>query len=199
MTDRVEPAGPPHVVVVSATASEAAHVPPHVQTVICGIGKVDAAAATTAAVLGAAGRAGGRAEDVTVINIGTAGALHDGHAGLFLPSAVTNHDISAEVLRELHYPVVDRIDLAGGDGSVLATGDVFVTDPAVRTRLALRADLVDMEGFAIARACGLLGARCRLVKYVSDDADASAMDWPARVDHCARELGAWVAGHVSGP
>src|SRR5699024_10463885 len=99
---------------------------------------VDAAAATTAAVLRAACREGLDAADITVINIGTAGALHDGHAGLYIPSAATNHDLSSEVLRELDYPVVDRIDLAGGDGSVLATGDVFVTDPAVWARLALR-------------------------------------------------------------
>lgn len=199
MTGTAARRGRSRTVVVSATESEAAHVPPHVETVLCGIGKVDAAAVTTAAVARAASRAGGDAADVTVVNIGTAGALHDGHAGLYLPSAVTNHDISADVLRELRYPVVDRIDLEGGDGSVLATGDVFVTDPAVRARLALRADLVDMEGFAVARACALLGAQVRLVKYVSDNADTSAMDWPARVDRCARELGAWVDGYVTGP
>lgn len=194
---------PRRTVVVSATESEAAHVPAGLHTVICGIGKVDAAAATTAAVLRLAARVddaegtGDATAAITVVNIGTAGALHDGHAGLYLPSAVCNHDMSADVLRELHYPVVDRIDIDGGDGSVLATGDVFVTDPKVRAALAERAHLVDMEGFAIARACGLLGARVRLVKYVSDDADESAMEWPERVDQCARELGEWLAGNVA--
>ena len=31
-----------------------------------------------------------------MVNIGTAGALHEHHGGLFMPSAVLNHDISAE-------------------------------------------------------------------------------------------------------
>ncbi|MDN5759549.1 MAG: nucleosidase [Tomitella sp.] len=188
---------PRRLVVVSATATEAAHMPAGIETVICGIGKVDAAAVTTAAVLRAAERTGAHSpEDITVVNTGTAGALHDGHSGLYTPSAVTNHDISSEALRALGHPLVDRIELPGGDGSVLATGDVFVSDPAVRSRLSERADLVDMEGFAIARACGLLGTRAVLVKYVSDDADASAMDWPALVDRCARELGRWVDEHI---
>ena len=33
---------------------------------------------------------------------------------------------------------------------VLATGDTFVTDEATRARLATRANLVDMEGYAVA-------------------------------------------------
>ncbi len=185
------------MLVVSATASEAAHLPDGVETLICGIGKVDAAAATTAAVLRAVERTGADGPgDITVVNVGTAGALHDGHSGLYIPSAVTNHDISSEALRALGYPLVDRIALPDGDGSVLATGDTFVSDPAVRARLAQDADLVDMEGFAVARACTLLGTPVRLVKYVSDDADESAMDWLDRVDHCARELGTWVAGRL---
>lgn len=185
------------VVVVAATKAEAAHIPDGLETVICGIGKVDAAAATTTAVLRAGVRAGvGGPEGVTVVNVGTAGALRDGRSGLFRPSAVIEHDISSEALRALDYPLVDRIALDGGDGTVLATGDAFITDPAVRDRLAGRADLVDMEGFAVARACGLLGARVRMLKYVSDDADEAAMDWLDRVDHCARELGEQVRGNL---
>lgn len=176
------------LLVVSATASEAAHVPAGIETVICGIGKVDAAVAVTAAVL----RHGGPRPPM-VVNIGTAGALRPGLSGLYVPSTVRNHDISADVLRSLGYPVRDELDLPGGDGTALATGDHFVTDPAVRDGLAEHSHLVDMEGFAIARACAALGAPCVLVKHVSDDADESAMEWPERVDHSARVLGAWLA------
>ena len=50
--------------------------------------------------------------------------------------------------------------------------------PLVRDRLAERADLVDMEGYAVAFACRRLGVPVRLVKHVSDRADDSALDWP---------------------
>ena len=76
---------------------------------------------------------------------------------------------------------------------MLATGDVFVTDAGVRSALAARADLVDMEGYAVAWACRQAGVPVRLVKHVSDNADAAAMDWPALVDASARVLGAWLS------
>jgi nucleoside phosphorylase len=80
---------------------------------------------------------------------------------------------------------------------VLASGDVFVTDPAVRDALAERAHLVDMEGYAVAFACRRMGVPVRLLKHVSDNADESALDWPAVVDASARALGAWLEEHVS--
>ncbi|WP_137873968.1 nucleosidase [Rhodococcus sp. Q] len=175
------------VLVVSATAVEAAHVPARFGVLHTGIGKVDAAIAVTEALAGYP--VGARP---VVVNVGTAGALHDHHSGLYVPSRVVNHDLSAEVLRSLGYPAVEEIALPDGDGSVLATGDVFVTDPAQRDELARRADLVDMEGFAVAAACARMGAVCRLVKHVSDNADESAMDWPAQVDASARQLAAWL-------
>lgn len=179
------------ILVVSATAGEAAHVPDRFEVLVTGIGKVNAAVAVTEAL--ARHRP---AAMPLVVNIGTAGALHDRHAGLFLPSAALNHDISAEVLRSLGHPVLDRIGLDDGDGTVLATGDAFVSDPVVRDALAVRADLVDMEGFAVASACARMGARCRLVKHVSDRADDSAMDWPAQVDASARVLAHWLTQNL---
>lgn len=170
--------------VLAATAAEAHHVPDGLDVVITGIGKVDAAVVTTEAVL--------ERRPSLVVNIGTAGALVPGTAGLFTPSRVLNHDLSAAVLRELGYPARDEIALPDGDGTVLATGDLFVTDPQVRDALAQRALLVDMEGFAVAAACARLGVPCRLVKHVSDEADASAMDWPQVVDASARVLGDWL-------
>ena len=66
----------------------------------------------------------------------------------------------------------------------------------MRDELATRADLVDMEGYAIALACTELGVPVHLVKVVSDNADETAHDWSAAVDGCARELGAWLADFV---
>ncbi|MGF7124135.1 nucleosidase [Rhodococcus sp. BE178] len=175
------------ILVVSATAGEAAHVPDGLDVVVTGIGKVAAAVAVTHALA--------KCDPdrlPLVVNIGTAGALHTHHSGLYLPSAVLNHDISSEVLRSLGHPVRDVIEVEDGDGSVLATGDSFISDGEIRDALAARADLVDMEGFAVAFACAQVGARCRLVKHVSDQADDSAMDWPAQVDASARVLGEWL-------
>jgi len=172
------------VLVVSATKSEAAYVPAGMRLALTGIGKVEAAAVTAAAIA--------QERPDVVVNIGTAGALRPGVAGLFLPSRVVNHDLSATAIRALGHDAVDEIALPDGDGTVLATGDLFVTDPAARDRIAERAHLVDMEGFAVARACQLAGVPVRLVKIVSDTADDSALDWPAVVDACARSLGDWL-------
>jgi nucleoside phosphorylase len=50
-----------------------------------------------------------------------------------------------------------------------------------------------MEGYAVAYACRRFGVPVRLVKHVSDNADSSALDWPALVDRSAAALGEWLA------
>ena len=182
MTDRV--------LVVSATAAEAAHVPADLPLVITGLGKTAAAAATARALASYDDLAG-----LTVVNIGTAGALRPGLTGLFEPGTVLNHDISADLIRALGYDPHERL-VVGDSDVVLATGDVFVSDPLVRDQLALRAHLVDMEGYAVAWAAHQLGARVRLVKHVSDAADEGAMDWPALVERSALVLGEWCRSNL---
>lgn len=172
--------------VVSATRAEAAHVPAELPVLITGIGKTAAATALTRALMQTE-RTG-----PMVLNIGTAGALHDDHAGLYLPGRVLNHDISAAALRTLGYDPQDDLVVPGGDRTVLASGDTFVTEPETRERLAARADLVDMEGYAVAYVGATLGVPVRLIKHVSDQADAGAMDWPQLVDHSAVVLGSWL-------
>ena len=176
------------LLVVSATRAEAAHVPDGLQVVVTGLGKTAAAVATTQALL-ESGRDG-----VTVVNIGTAGALREGVAGLHQVGTVVNHDMNGDAIRALGYDPQDEL-VVGTSDVVLASGDVFVTDPVVRERLAARAHLVDMEGYAVAFACARLGVPVRLVKHVSDNADESALDWPALVDRSAQALGRWLATH----
>jgi nucleoside phosphorylase len=175
---------------VAATRAEAAYVPEGLQLVVTGLGKT-AAATATARALASLPDLG----DVVVVNIGTAGALRDGLIGLHEPGTVLNHDINAAAIRALGYDPQERISL-DGDDTVLATGDVFVTDPEVRARLAAEAHLVDMEGYAVAYAARQFGVPVRLVKHVSDNADASALDWPQLVDASARVLGDWVRTHL---
>jgi adenosylhomocysteine nucleosidase len=178
------------VLVVSATPEEAAHVPSSIPVLITGVGKVAAASAVAASL--ARAEALGEPYEL-VINIGSAGALHDHLEGLHEISAVLNHDLSAEALRGFGYDPQEWLSLeAGSQGVRLATGDLFVSDPIVRTALAEKADLVDMEGYAIAWACRQAGVPVRLVKHVSDKADEGAMDWLTLVDLSARALAEWL-------
>jgi adenosylhomocysteine nucleosidase len=181
---------PDQVLVVAATRAEAAHVPRGLPLLVTGLGKTAAAVATAEEL---ARRDAGR---VLVVNIGTAGALHDHLDGVHVPGVVMNHDINAEAIRALGYDPQERLELDGGGETVLATGDVFVNDPAVRVSLARRAHLVDMEGYAVAYACRSAGSAVRLVKHVSDNADASAMEWPDRVAASASALGAWLEDNL---
>lgn len=186
MTDADISPGFDDVLVVSATAAEAAHVPDGAKVLITGLGKVAAAISLTR-VLAAEPERYRR-----VINIGTAGGLKLHHAGLFVPSVVIEHDLSAAELAALGYPVRASWEVPGGDGTVLATGDRFINHAGERNLLAERADLVDMEGVALVRVCAEFGVPLRLVKAVSDYADDDAMDWPSAVDAAARDLGAWL-------
>ena len=95
---------------------------------------------------------------LTVLNIGSAGALRPGLSGIHEPGVVLNHDLSADLVRALGHDPQERLDV-GESEVVLATGDVFVSDPAVRDGLAQRAHLVDMEGYAVAYAAREAGSR----------------------------------------
>lgn len=177
--------------VVAATQAEAAHLPTGIPLVLTGLGKTAAATETARALATDPDPA-----SLTVLNVGTAGALRAGLEGLHRPGTVLNHDLSADAVRALGYDPQELLDVPGGDATILASGDVFVSDPAVRDALAARAHLVDMEGYAVAYACARFGARVELVKHVSDNADAAAMDWPTLVDASARVLGDWVADRM---
>jgi adenosylhomocysteine nucleosidase len=171
------------VLVVVATRAEAAHIPDGLRVVITGLGKTAAAVVTTRAILDE--------RPSHVVNVGSAGALRDGLAGTFEIGTVVNHDMNAEAVRALGFDPREELSIGAGD-IVLASGDTFVTQPAVRERLAVRAHLVDMEGYAIAYACQELGVPLRMVKHVTDHADEASMEWPDAVPRCARALGEWL-------
>jgi len=175
--------------IVSATAIEASHVPDGLPVLITGVGKTAAAAHLSRELT--------RHPEITrIVNIGSAGALHDHLEGLHVIGRVIHHDISAEEIRALGYEFEDELVLDASLPTRLATGGVFVTDPVIRAGLAQRADLVDMEGFALAWTARLLGVEAVLVKHVSDNADESAKDWVSAVEHSARELGTWLRTHA---
>ena len=79
-----------------------------------------------------------RRDRLTVVNIGTAGALRDGLSGTFEIGTVLNHDLSAEPIRRLGLDPRERIVLDASLPTTLASGDLFVTEAADRDRLSIR-------------------------------------------------------------
>lgn len=135
-----------------------------------------------------------------VINLGTAGALRAGIEGIIEIASVVQHDYDSLALFELTgRESGSLIELAIESTTTkvrLATGDSFVADASERDRLAEFADLVDMEGYAIAAAGASYGVPVRLIKHVSDAADADASEsWRQSVDRCAHELALWWAAN----
>lgn len=204
---RPAPGQPLFVVAARAEATAFDHALP---VLVTGIGKIRSAAAL-AACLASYEAAGGLPS--AVVNIGTAGALRGHVLGVHRVETVLLHDFSHSAVRKItgmdEYPPLnvgprdDEGAEAGsgpgaasnesGTGVVLATGDTFVADSAVRDALAEQADLVDMEGYAIAQVAHDFGVPVELIKHVSDSADETSGDvWAAR----AAELAEEIAGHA---
>ena len=182
---------PDRPLLVVALDEEAAGLDDRLPVLVTGPGKVCAATALAGAL--AAHRPS------SVINIGTAGALRSGLDGIHEIGTVLQHDfddgaIAALLGRSYGAPIVLRGD---GAGLVLATGDRFVSGGDLRDRLAGHADLVDMEGYAVAAAARAAGVPVRLVKLVSDEADEDAgTTWARTVADHAHTLADWVIAHL---
>jgi adenosylhomocysteine nucleosidase len=184
LTGTVSPDQP---ILVVALAEEALYFGEGLPVLLTGVGKVCASAAVTR--LLAAGPLPSE-----IINLGTAGALKSGLTGIHEISAVLQHDFDSAGIQALTGHTFGQPIALAASGPVLATGDVFVSDPELRALLAARADLVDMEGYAVASAAASFGVPIRIVKHVSDEADGSAArSWQSAVDECALALAAWLA------
>jgi len=176
---------------VVALEEEATHLHTHgLPILVTGAGKVNAAV-STALILG------GHSPS-QIVNLGTAGALVDGMDGIHVIGTVTQHDLNNEALFELtglHFGPAINLERTG---PVLTTGDQFVSDEHTRHKLAQQAQLVDMEGYAIANAALAAEIPVMLVKHVSDSAnDSASRSWRETVNYCAEQLGAWVMNHLS--
>lgn len=156
---------------------------------VTGPGKVHSAVAVSAAL--------GLARPQAVVNVGTAGGLRDGLGGVYEVDTVIQHDFDGAAIRALvrrDYGTPIELDsMARGTGVVLATGDQFIDDGNVRAALAREADLVDMEGYAVAWAARTVGVPVRLIKLVSDNAVEGALrTWSETVAEHAQTLRRWV-------
>ena len=130
---------------------------------VTGMGKINAA--STAA------RLIERHKPKRVINFGTAG-------GITVTSGI--HRCTTFTQRDYHNPfdtsiVIKTADnglflsMGEGTGQSLSTGDDFVENTA-----NIDADLVDMEGYAIAKVCEDTNTPFFCYKYITDEADASS-------------------------
>jgi len=137
-----------------------------------GVGKVNAAMYATCAAI--------QSDCEAIVNYGTAGVLDADLAGkLHRIGTVRERDCDARPQAPLGITPFEEGDLAGDitlDGdAVLSTGDNFVTSPP-----ELTSQLVDMEGYAIAKVAKKFNKPCVMLKYGSDFADEKAPEeWEA--------------------
>ena len=131
---------------------------------LTGVGKVNAAIRAATLIE--------RYKPKRVFNFGTAGSISCTAGKIYKCTYFSQRDIilggclTGPQIDELHAPIK-----IGTDGVRLSTGDNFVTDT-----YGIIADLVDMEAFAIAKACQLANVEFICYKYVSDMADENAAD-----------------------
>lgn len=159
---------------------------PDVTVVYTGVGKINASIHAT--------RVAGQVDCEGIINYGTAGALrHDCIGKLSRVSLVRQRDMDARPLAELGQTPFDPPGLAGdirldgAPGVTLSSGDNFVMQPP-----ELSSDLVDMEGYAIAKAARLFSRHLIILKYGSDFADENAMEnWSKNCADGARHFLDW--------
>lgn len=182
---------PSRPLLVVAVEEEARHLHVHeLPILVTGVGKVNASIAVSTIL--------SSHRPSSIVNIGTAGALRNDVTGTHVIGTVLQHDLDdAAIFQLLGIHVAEPIDLAADSTTVLATGDRFVSSPAVRDQLAQEAHLVDMEGYAVARAACAAGVPVMLVKEVSDQAgEQAARSWTETVDSCSEALGSWVRTHL---
>ena len=183
---------PTKPLVVVAVDAEAAQLSTTLPVLIVGVGKIEAVASLCEAL----GPLSAEERPTKVLNLGTAGALHDRHEGIFEIGAVLQHDLDGPSIETLT-GVNPSPEISLGEGLVLASGDTFIQHPDDRARLAARADLCDMEGYAVASTALRMGVPVTIIKHVSDRADGqAAASWSASVGHSSRLLGTWLREHV---
>lgn len=149
-----------------------------------GVGKVNAALA--------ASRLIERHHPRRVWNFGTAGGITVGE-GIHRCTRFLQRDMQVGALGFApgQTPFEEHVVLnLEGAGLLCSSGDSFVTHP----ELDLYADVVDMEAYAIAKACLSAGVEFVCYKFISDRANAAATaDWRINIgagqQHYLRVLG----------
>lgn len=141
---------------------------PNWRIIYTGVGKVNAALAAKQVIE--------RHRPSHMYNFGTAGGLTADLHGLVQVRALYQRDMDVRglgvPLGQTPFEEDDPIVIAEG-GVTCGTGDSFV-----QSTPELVTDIVDMEAYAIAKACKRAGIPMTCLKYISDNAnDAAHTDW----------------------
>lgn len=159
-----------------------------VVVVFCGVGKVNAALATTLLIETFACEA--------IINAGTSGGM-DARLRIFdtvVSTEVAHHDVDASILRDYH-PYRESIYFPAGEGLLalarqaaetvtdrqvlfgrMMTGEAFIDDSNRAPILEKYAPMsVDMETAAVAQVCAAFGLPYISVRSITDDAEHSGL------------------------
>jgi len=110
-----------------------------------------------------------------IINFGTAGGITVA-PGFYQCTRFLQRDMTCEALGCVlgQTPFETGVHIGDSTGLTCSTGDNFVMNP----KLEIPADVVDMEAYAIAKACAKYGVEFECWKYISDQANQDAHgDW----------------------
>jgi len=136
-----------------------------------GVGKVNAAMTASEIVA--------KYRPKRIINFGTAGGITVA-PGFYQCTRFVQRDMTCEALGCVpgQTPFETDVHIGNTQGLTCSTGDNFVMNP----ELAIPADIVDMEAYAIAKVCAKYKVEFECWKYISDQANQHAHhDWQLSV------------------
>lgn len=163
------------IIILSALASETEQLKSKYQVILTGVGKVNAAIATSKTIH--------KYNPDLIINYGSAGSTKKNITGLvdckyFIQRDMDSRDLGFELGQTPYENYPSKIiEAADHPANIInmnltcATGDSFVV-----SNLELDTDIIDMEAYAIAKICCLEKIPFLCFKYISDFADESASD-----------------------
>ena len=170
---------------MAAKAEFGPHLKQRIQPVMIGVGPVEAAIATTRALMD-------RRHDLPklVVCLGSAGSHRLDQCGVYQAVSVAYRDMDASALGfprgETPFLDLPRTlplvpEVKGLTGATLSTGANVVTGTNYE---AINEDMVDMETFAVKRACQGFGVQLLGLRGISDGAEAVSRieDWTQYLD-----------------
>lgn len=184
--------------VMAAEAEYGPELKRRISPLMTGVGPVEAAVAVTKTLAEAAGA--GALPDV-VVSLGSAGSATLRHTEVYQASSVSYRDIDASplgfaagVTPFLDLPVAVPLFpmVPGIPQARLSTGGNVISGAAYRQ---IDADMVDMESFAVLRACQTFGIPLIVLRGISDGIDEleGIEDWTRDLGTIDRKLAEAVA------
>jgi adenosylhomocysteine nucleosidase len=165
--------------------------PKDYKVVYTGVGKVNAAYATTRAI----SEAHQLGFSPTVINYGTVGTCRSDLSGMHRVTKFIQRDMNCEPIElrgttpfEAGYPHID-FGVGMQHHLTVGTGDQFVHE-IDHWLVHNEIDLVDMEAYAIAHVCKKMNADFTCYKYITDTVgtEHQADTWRSNVDNGVQEI-----------